>query len=80
MVEERKLSYLISPEMLIEYFDELRNKLSENSEKKRERKEIEEEGRKEARNDVALKLKKEGSDIKFISKITGLTFDEIKKL
>jgi predicted transposase/invertase (TIGR01784 family) len=108
MAEERMLSYLRTPETLSEYFDELRNKASENSEKNKERKEIKEEGIKEGKKegikegkkegikegkkegikegkaeekkDMVLKLKKEGSDIKFISKITGLTSNEIKKL
>ena len=38
------------------------------------------EGIKERNYSIAKNLKKAGSDIKFISEITGLTIDEINKL
>ncbi|WP_338420438.1 hypothetical protein [Brachyspira aalborgi] len=38
------------------------------------------EGIKNEKYSIAKSLKKAGSDIKFISEITGLTIDEIKKL
>ena len=37
-------------------------------------------GRHEDALDISLKLKKEGFSIEFISKITGLSFEEIEKL
>ena len=45
-----------------------------------EREEGKLEGIKERNYSIAKNLKKAGSDIKFISEITGLTIDEIKKL
>ena len=45
-----------------------------------EREEGKLEGIKERNYSIAKNLKKAGSDIKFISEITGLTIDEINKL
>ena len=46
----------------------------------RERKEGRLEGRKDEKYSIAKNLKKEGLDIEFISKNTGLTIEEINNL
>lgn len=47
---------------------------------KRYKKELLEEGAMQVKREVSLNLLKEGCEIDFISKMTGLSIEEVKKL